>query len=76
VESISLTQMHMNFNGFFHAPLQQRMPAVWWTMNQTADFVARKYGITREAQDAYVVESQKRAEAARAAGALRPRSFP
>ena len=25
-------------------------------MNQTADFVAKKYGITREAQDAYVVQ--------------------
>jgi acetyl-CoA C-acetyltransferase len=68
VESISLTQMNLNFNGFFYEPLQQRMPAVWWTMNQTADFVARKYGITRDAQDAYVVESQKRVEAARIAG--------
>ncbi len=68
VESISLTQMNLNFNGFFYEPLQQRMPAVWWTMNQTADFVAKKYNIAREALDAYVVESQKRVEAARAAG--------
>lgn len=68
VESISLTQMHMNFNDFFYEPLQQRMPAVWWTMNQTADFVAQKYGISREALDRYVVESQKRVEAARIAG--------
>ena len=55
-------------NGFFYAPLQQRMPAVWWTMNQTADFVAKKYGISREAQDAYVVRSQERVAAAAAAG--------
>jgi acetyl-CoA C-acetyltransferase len=68
VESISLTQMNLNFNGFVYEPLNQKMPAVWWTMNQTADFVARKYGITREAQDAYVVESQKRVAAATAAG--------
>lgn len=68
VESISLTQMNLNFKGFFYEPLQQRMPAVWWTMNQTADFVAKKYGISREAQDEYVVESQKRVEAARLAG--------
>jgi acetyl-CoA C-acetyltransferase len=46
------------------------MPAVWWTMNQTADFVAKKYGISREAQDAYVVESQKRVAAAVGAGRL------
>src|SRR5258706_9337660 len=68
VESISLVQFNLNMNGFFYAPLQQRMPAVWWTMNQTADYVAKKYNISREAQDTYVVESQKRVAAARAAG--------
>src|SRR5438067_2055286 len=67
VESISLVQFNLNLNGFFYAPLQQRMPAVWWTMNQTADFVAKKYGISREAQDAYVVQSQRRVAAAAAA---------
>ena len=68
VESISLVQFNLNMNGFFYPPLQQRMPAVWWTMNQTADFVAKKYGISREAQDAYVVRSQERVAAAAAAG--------
>jgi acetyl-CoA C-acetyltransferase len=68
VESISLVQYNLNLNGFFYQPLQQRMPAIWWTMNQTADFVARKYGITREAQDAYVVQSQQRVAAAAARG--------
>src|ERR1700722_6362234 len=68
VESISLVQFNLNLNGFFYEPLQQRMPAVWWTMNQTADFVSKKYGITREAQDTYVVQSQKRVAAAAAAG--------
>src|SRR5689334_2441030 len=68
VESISLVQFNLNMNGFFYEPLQQRMPAVWWTMNQTADFVSKKYGITREAQDAYVVESQQRVARAAAAG--------
>jgi acetyl-CoA C-acetyltransferase len=68
VENISLVQFSLNMNGFFYEPLQRVMPAVWWTMNQTADFVAEKYGITREAQDAYVVESQKRVAAAAQAG--------
>ena len=68
VESISLVQFNLNLNNFFYAPLQQRMPAVWWTMNQTADFVAAKYGITREAQDAYVVQSQARVADAQARG--------
>ena len=68
VESISLVQFNLNFNGFFYEPLQQKLPAVWWTMNQTADLVAEKYGIKREALDAYVVDSQKRVAAAAAAG--------
>ncbi len=68
VESISLVQFNLNLNGFFYEPLQQIMPAVWWTMNQTADFVAEKYGITRRDLDEYVVMSQKRVAEASAAG--------
>src|ERR1700751_4493328 len=68
VESISLVQFNLNLNGFVYEPLEKRMPAVWWTMNQTADFVAKKYNITREALDTYVVESQKRVAAATVAG--------
>lgn len=68
VESISLVQFNLNLNGFFYPPLQQKMPSVWWTMNQTADLVAAKYGISRETQDAYVVRSQQRVAAANAAG--------
>jgi acetyl-CoA C-acetyltransferase len=68
VESISLVQMGIAVDGFFYAPLQARMPSVWWTMNETADFVAKKYNISREALDQYVVGSQQRVEAARVAG--------
>jgi acetyl-CoA C-acetyltransferase len=68
VESISLVQFNLNFNGFFYEPLQQIMPAVWWTMNQTADLVAEKYGISRQALDEYVVMSQKRVAEANARG--------
>jgi len=68
VENISLVQIGIAVEGFFYPPLQARMPSVWWTMNQTADFVAQKYGISREALDRYVVGSQQRVEAARAAG--------
>jgi acetyl-CoA C-acetyltransferase len=68
VESISLVQANLNLKGFFYEPLQQRMPEVWWSMNQTADFVARKYGISREAQDEYALRSQQRVGAAIARG--------
>ncbi len=37
-------------------------------MGQTADVLARQCGITREASDAYALESQRRAQAAMAAG--------
>jgi acetyl-CoA C-acetyltransferase len=37
-------------------------------MGETAEILARQYGITREQSDAYALESQKRAEAAIAAG--------
>ncbi|TAL01143.1 MAG: acetyl-CoA C-acyltransferase [Rhodospirillaceae bacterium] len=37
-------------------------------MLQTAEFVAKKYGISREAQDRYALESQQRTAAAQAAG--------
>ena len=76
VESISLVQFHLNLNNFFYAPLQQRMPAVWWTMNQTADFVAKKYGITREAQDAVALGSQMKAAAAQEGGRFKDEIVP
>ncbi|WP_026305332.1 thiolase family protein [Microbulbifer variabilis] len=60
VESISLVQFHLNLDHFVYEPLQKKIPAVWWTMIQTADFVADKFSISRETQDRYVVDSQKR----------------
>src|SRR6185437_3028809 len=39
VESISLVQSHLRLDGFFYEPLRQKIPSVWWTMIQTADFV-------------------------------------
>lgn len=76
VESISMVQFTMNFNGFFYEPLQQRMPQVWWTMNETADFVSKKYGISREDQDKYVVASQARVAAATAKGVYKEEIIP
>lgn len=68
VESISLVQFNLNLNHFVYEPLQQKIPAVWWSMIQTADYVADKYSISRESQDRYVVDTQKRVAAALKAG--------
>ena len=43
-------------------------PHAYMPMLQTAEVVARKYAISREAQDAYALESQRRTRAAQAAG--------
>jgi len=48
--------------------LAQHRPAVYMPMIETADIVARRYGIGREAQDAYSARSQQRYAQALAAG--------
>ena len=69
VESISLTQnQHLNtFRGLSEAVLA-RSPHMYMPMIETAEVVARRYGISREAQDAYALQSQQRVAAAYQAG--------
>jgi len=69
VESISLVQMGgVNLNHFTEAHLLKVKPALWMTMIETAEIVAARYGISRERQDAYALQSQQRTAAAQAAG--------
>src|SRR5215510_2162991 len=69
VESISCVQNdRMNTFMAKEAWLEERKPAIYWNMLQTAENVARRYRIPREAQDRYGVQSQQRAAAAQAAG--------
>jgi acetyl-CoA C-acetyltransferase len=69
VESISCVQNdRMNTFMAKEAWLDEKIPGIYWTMLQTAENVARRYKIPREAQDRYGVQSQQRAAAALAAG--------
>ncbi len=68
VESISLVQNTLNMNFAFDPWLQEHKPALYWPMLQTAEQVAKRYNISREAQDRYGAQSQQRACAAQAAG--------
>ncbi|MCX7891530.1 MAG: acetyl-CoA C-acyltransferase [Burkholderiales bacterium] len=68
VESISLVQNEMNRHHFQDEWLHRHRPEIYWPMLQTAEYVAKRYGISREAQDRYGVQSQQRAAAAQAAG--------
>ncbi len=68
LESISLVQTTLNRNHYRDAWLEQHMPAVYMPMIETADIVARRYGIARERQDEYALESQRRTAAGQQAG--------
>ncbi len=68
VESISLVQNEMNRKNGVDKLLKSKKPEVYWNMLQTAEMVAKRYGIAREAMDRYGVESQARAAAAKQGG--------
>src|SRR5437867_9919616 len=68
VESISCVQNEMNKHMLNEEWILKCKPELYWPMLQTAEYVAKKYGIPREPQDEYGVRSQQRAAAARAAG--------
>jgi len=69
VESISLVQMGgINLSHFTEEHLLSVKPALWMTMIETAEIVAERYGVSRERQDQYALQSQQRTAAAQAAG--------
>ena len=76
-ESISLVQNeHMNM---FHAvdpELQKMKGDVYMPMLDTAEVVAKRYGISREAQDEYSLESQRRTAAAQQGGRFKEEIAP
>jgi len=68
VESISLVQMGgMNTRNITEEHLLQVKPALWMSMIETAEVVAERYQVSRERQDAYALESQRRTAAAQQA---------
>ena len=68
VESISCVQQEMNQHMFVDAWLKQHKPEIYWPMLQTAENVAKRYGLPKERMDAFGAESQRKACAAQAAG--------
>ncbi|AYZ65468.1 acetyl-CoA C-acyltransferase [Burkholderia multivorans] len=68
VESISCVQNEMNRHMMHEGWLLEHKPEIYWNMLQTAENVAKRYGISKERQDEYGVQSQLRAAAAQAAG--------
>tara|TARA_R110002051_G_scaffold15912_2_gene48743 strand:- start:262 stop:1467 length:1206 start_codon:yes stop_codon:yes gene_type:complete len=71
VESISLVQnQHMNLYRLQDPALLKLQPHIYMSMLETAEVVSARYGISREAQDEYALQSQQRTAAAQAAGYL------
>ena len=69
VESVSLVQNeHRNSYRAQDPALLERHPAIYISMLETAEVVAHRYAITREAQDDYALRSQERTAEAQAAG--------
>jgi acetyl-CoA C-acetyltransferase/acetyl-CoA acyltransferase len=69
LESISLVQNdHRNTYKLRDEKLMEIKPDVYMPMIDTAEVVAKRYNISREKQDAYGLESQRRVAAAREAG--------
>jgi acetyl-CoA C-acetyltransferase len=76
VESISCVQKEMNTHMLADPWLVQNKPEIYWNMLQTAEEVAKRYGITREQMDEYGAASQQRASAALAAGLFKAEIAP
>ena len=68
VESISCVQQEMNLHMIQDLALAKQKPEIYWSMLQTAEQVAKRYNIGREAMDEYGAASQQKACAAQVAG--------
>lgn len=64
LESISLVQPFLNRHADEDTGVAEQFPGIYWPMLQTAEAVANRYNISREAQDEYGVRSQQLATAA------------
>lgn len=69
IESVSLVQ-NDKANYFMASDpwLNEHVPELWTSMIETAEIVAERYGITREAQDEYALQSQQRTALAQSEG--------
>jgi acetyl-CoA C-acetyltransferase len=70
VESISCVQNEMNLHMFKDPALDANKPEIYWNMLQTAEQVAKRYGVSKERMDRFGAESQQKACAAQDKGAF------
>ena len=68
-ETISMMQGKQNMDNFVNERLAEKSPGIYYPMGMTAEVVAKRYNVSREAQDEYALESQVRTAAAQQSGA-------
>ncbi|MBL0403353.1 acetyl-CoA C-acyltransferase [Microvirga aerilata] len=77
LESISLVQNeHANRYRGQDPALVERIPALYMSMLETAEIVADRYGVSREAQDEYALQSQQRTAQAQSEGRFKAEIAP
>ncbi|MDQ7744627.1 acetyl-CoA C-acyltransferase [Hydrogenophaga pseudoflava] len=76
VESISCVQQEMNQHMLKDLALEKQKPEIYWNMLQTAEQVAKRYNIGRDAMDEYGAASQQKAAAALEAGLFKAEIAP
>ena len=76
VDSISMRARTTPGKAQQNKRLLAEKPEVFMAMGNTAEVVARRYQVTREMQDAFALESQKRYAAAAKSGAIREEIAP
>ena len=65
----TISMMNMNMDNFVNERLAEEVPGIYFPMGMTAEVVAKRYDVSREAQDEYAFESQMRTAAAQQSGA-------
>jgi acetyl-CoA C-acetyltransferase len=76
LESISCVQNESNTHMRRDPWIDEHKPTLYWSMLQTAETVAKRYNISKDAQDEYGVRSQLRAAAGQAAGRFKDEIAP
>ena len=76
LESISLSQGNVNTNWRSEDWITDNKPDLYLSMIETADIVAGRYGVSREAQDVYAAESQRRTAEAQQDGRYKAEIVP
>ena len=76
VESISCVQNEANRHMITDPWLVKNKPEIYWNMLQTAEQVAKRYNIGRDAMDEYGASSQQKATAALEAGRFKDEIAP